>query len=250
MYEIDKKELGAYISQLRKNKGWTQKDVAEKLYISDKAVSKWETGVSIPDTALLIPLSELFGISTTELLTCGKATESPMEAQQVEDIVKAAISLSDKKAQRVYKDKGPFIIIYPISVLIGGIFFALNHFCGPVSCTLPTALILSVIFGAYFCLLAVSRLPKFYDENKIQGMADGILRMNVPGLYFNNSNWPHILNTGKIWSCLLAAVYPPLCFLAGIFGLDFFFNYELYIFLFLCLGGLFIPIYIVGKKYQ
>ncbi len=250
MYEIDKKEFGAYISRLRKNKGWTQKDLAEKLYISDKAVSKWETGVSIPDTALLIPLSELFGISTTELLTCGQATENSMEPQQVEDIVKTAISLSDKKAQRIYKDKGPFKIIYPVSVLTGGIFCALNYYLGLDSSTVLTAMILAVVFGAYFCLFAVSRLPKFYDENKISGMADGFLRMNVPGLYFNNSNWPHILNVGKIWSCLMAAVYPALCFLAGIFGLDFFFSCELYIFLFLCLGGLFIPLYFVGKKYQ
>lgn len=250
MYEIDRKEFGAYISKLRKSRGWTQKDLAQKLYISDKAVSKWETGVSIPDTALLIPLSELFEISATELLTCGKAAENTIDAQQVDDLVKTAISLSDKKPQRVYKDKGPFIIIYPLSLIIGGIFFTLDYYYGSISSTVLLALMFGVIFGSYFCLFAVSRLPKFYDENKVQGMADGILRMNVPGLYFNNSNWPHILYAGKIWACLMAGIYPGLCFLANVFDFDFFFSYELYIFLILCLGGLFIPLYIVGQKYQ
>lgn len=47
MYEIDKKLLGAFIAELRKEKGFTQKELAEKLFLSDKAISKWETGGSL-----------------------------------------------------------------------------------------------------------------------------------------------------------------------------------------------------------
>ena len=47
MYELDRKKFGAFISELRKEKGYTQKDLAQKLLISDKAISKWETGVSL-----------------------------------------------------------------------------------------------------------------------------------------------------------------------------------------------------------
>lgn len=46
MFEIDKEKFGAFISTLRKEKGYTQKELAQQLYVSDKAVSKWETGVS------------------------------------------------------------------------------------------------------------------------------------------------------------------------------------------------------------
>ncbi len=46
MTEINKEKMGSFISQLRKEKGMTQKELAEKLFISAKAVSKWETGVS------------------------------------------------------------------------------------------------------------------------------------------------------------------------------------------------------------
>lgn len=46
MFEIDKKSFGEFISMLRKEKSMTQKDLASRLLVSDKAVSKWETGVS------------------------------------------------------------------------------------------------------------------------------------------------------------------------------------------------------------
>lgn len=46
MFEIDKEKFGALISTPRKEKGYTQKEIAQQLYVSDKAVSKWETGVS------------------------------------------------------------------------------------------------------------------------------------------------------------------------------------------------------------
>ncbi len=63
-----KLQLGANIAAYRKNAGWTQAGLGEKLNYSDKAVSKWERGESIPDVITLLQLSELFGISINELL--------------------------------------------------------------------------------------------------------------------------------------------------------------------------------------
>lgn len=53
MYKLDKENFGAFVAALRKEKGYTQKELAEKLYVSDKAVSKW-AGISVPDVALLV----------------------------------------------------------------------------------------------------------------------------------------------------------------------------------------------------
>ncbi len=61
-------KIGGFISECRRAKGWTQNQLAERLGITDKAVSKWETGRSMPDLSLFTPLCELLGITLNELL--------------------------------------------------------------------------------------------------------------------------------------------------------------------------------------
>lgn len=65
---IDQIKIGSFISSCRKSQGWTQSRLAEELGITDKAVSKWETGRSLPDLSLFTPLCRLLGISVNELL--------------------------------------------------------------------------------------------------------------------------------------------------------------------------------------
>ena len=60
--------MGEIISTLRKEKGMTQKDIADKLGITDKAVSKWERDVAFPDTATIPKLAEILGVSVQELM--------------------------------------------------------------------------------------------------------------------------------------------------------------------------------------
>ena len=60
-------KIGAFISERRKAKGWTQSQLAEKLEITDKAISKWETGRSMPDLSLFLPLCTLLDVTLNEL---------------------------------------------------------------------------------------------------------------------------------------------------------------------------------------
>lgn len=60
MYELDKAAFGHFLAQLRREKGMTQKELAATLYVSDKAVSKWERGLSHPE------IQELFGPAGSE----------------------------------------------------------------------------------------------------------------------------------------------------------------------------------------
>ncbi len=63
MHEINKSQFGQFLSARRKEKGYTQKELAQKLFLSDKAVSKWERGISLPDISLLIPLSDILDVT-------------------------------------------------------------------------------------------------------------------------------------------------------------------------------------------
>lgn len=70
-------KMGPFIRRLRKERGMTQKELAAVLGVTDKAVSKWELGASLPDVALLLPLAEALGVSATELLAGVRAPEPP-----------------------------------------------------------------------------------------------------------------------------------------------------------------------------
>ena len=60
---------GAVIKELREKNHFTQAELAERLNVSDKTVSKWETGKGYPDISLLEPIAKVFGVSVTELMT-------------------------------------------------------------------------------------------------------------------------------------------------------------------------------------
>ena len=89
-----KHSIGKTIATLRKNKGWTQVELAEKLQVSDKAVSKWEKDDSAPSVEFFPALSELFGVSIDYLMT-GKKEEQPFTLDDL-DPIKRAVYLIEK----------------------------------------------------------------------------------------------------------------------------------------------------------
>lgn len=72
-------KMGAFISERRKAKGWTQSQLAEKLEITDKAISKWETGRSMPDLSLFMPLCALLDVTLNELFAGEYIAEEKLE---------------------------------------------------------------------------------------------------------------------------------------------------------------------------
>lgn len=65
---MDQIKTGNFLKALRRERGWTQSQFAEKLQISEKTVSKWETGRGLPDVSLMLPVCEALGITVNELL--------------------------------------------------------------------------------------------------------------------------------------------------------------------------------------
>ena len=67
---MDAKATGGLIARRRKEQNWSQGDLAERLHVTDKAISKWETGRGLPSVDLLEPLAEALDLTVSELLSC------------------------------------------------------------------------------------------------------------------------------------------------------------------------------------
>lgn len=254
MYEIDKERFGAFLCELRKEKGFTQKDLAAKLFISDKAVSKWERGLSLPDTALLIPLSEVLEITITELLKGEHLSkDSQLNISDVEKLVTNTIDFSSKEIEMKTSGKKKWKIIYFCCSCIAVLELLLMYLYDKSLLTDGYNLLLGtgmlILFGFWFCIKIKETLPNYYDENKICAYSDGVFRMNLAGIRFNNSNWPHIIKAGRIW-INAAMVLQPVCFLAVFFLLPE--NLRLYAnFTMLPIVlGMFIPMIYAAWKYE
>ena len=255
MFEIDKAKFGAFVAQLRKEKGLMQKELAEKLYVSDKAVSKWERGLSIPDVAILVPLAEILGVTVTELLECRRLPkDEPMDSQQTEEIVKKVIGLSEEEQRKYRPDRLKRGLQLFLCAVVGALeIWVLTMFgysMDEIFASLGTMMILMAILGLYFCVFTKEKLPRYYDENRISAFSDGFLRMNIPGVYFNNRNWPYIVRVGQLWAMIGLVVSPAFFFVMTKFLPAVWDAAAVYIILIFVLGGLFIPLTTVARKYE
>lgn len=79
--------IGNKIAEIRKQANMTQKDLAEKLNVSDKVISKWETGKSLPDVESMMRLSNVLGISISELYSCIEKTDAKNTEEYNEEII-------------------------------------------------------------------------------------------------------------------------------------------------------------------
>ncbi len=254
-FTIDKQQFGTFITKLRKEKGYTQKDIAKKLFISDKAVSKWERGLSMPDISLLVPLAEVLEITVTELLKYQRLeTSKPLNTEQVEEIVKKAIHFSKEYPTPNLLNKKTWCILYVSSLFLFfiefGIFLSTPYSIKQIPENLAVGVFLSIFMGLFFCFFLKETLPSYYDENKIHGHLYGIFRIQLLDVAFNNHNYPYILFVGRMWSVCMITLFPIIyVILSHIFEKNWHQLDEI-ITLILILGTLFIPMYIVGKKYE
>lgn len=90
---MDAQRTGLFLAELRKEHGWTQAELAQQLGVTDKAVSRWETGRGLPDTALLLPLAAALGVSVGELLA-GERLDREERAERTDGLLVDALRYS------------------------------------------------------------------------------------------------------------------------------------------------------------
>ena len=84
---MEAKTFGAFLARMRKEQNMTQAELAEQLHVTDKAVSRWERGVGLPDVNLLEPLAQALGLSLADLMHCHDPENPELEQATLEDFL-------------------------------------------------------------------------------------------------------------------------------------------------------------------
>ena len=154
---MDQIKIGKFIAECRKDCNMTQSQMAEKLGVSNKSVSRWETGRNMPDVSLFIPLCELLGITVNELII-GERIMKNMEEKTTQVIIDT-IDNSNKKINKAR-------IIFYIAVLIAetGLCTALSLTAAPSDAmAVPLGgLLITAIASVLIGLLNIKMIYKLF----------------------------------------------------------------------------------------
>ena len=147
---MNQEKIGKFISKVRKEKQLTQKQLAEELGITDRAISKWENGKSMPDLSLLKPLCQILDISINELLE-GECGLNNQKEEKLEENIFNAINYSKKKQDVTEIIFYLFILFFGILIII----ISMAVFSTPIGFTMWYSII-----GTYTLIIIFSGLLK------------------------------------------------------------------------------------------
>lgn len=119
---MDAEKLGKFIAGLRREKGMTQAELAQKLQVTDKAVSRWERGIGLPDINLIEPLAEALGVSVVEIMKSQRLEENEMKVDEAATVVSEVILTAEAQRRKERRQ----MISAAISAATGVLVF----FCG------------------------------------------------------------------------------------------------------------------------
>ena len=182
---MDNQKFGAFVAQLRKEQNLTQKELADRLNVTDKAVSKWETGKGFPDVKLLEPLAQLLGVSLVELIQGERSQAESLTMDEAGKVVSQAMDQSQKHTARRYLRLLRWLLI------VICVYLAYE----PV-----------ILLGCLIYLQALQLTAPLASTYGIIGGADGPTAVLVASSFpFPTWFWPLVQSAGAI-VCLILAV--------------------------------------------
>ena len=206
---MNQEKIGKFIAKVRKEKNMTQQELAKKLNITDRAISHWENGRSMPDAGIMLELCKLLDINVNELLSAKKIIKESYNEQAEENLLEMRREIESKNKKililnRIITFLG--VVIYLLIVLVA-IFIEMSMIIRNIIMAL--ALVMLLLFGV--CNLNIIRKTGYYEcqECKHQyiptfnqmffGMSgitkDGIWRMKCPNC--NKKCWHKKVLTKK-----------------------------------------------------
>ncbi|MBE6687137.1 MAG: helix-turn-helix transcriptional regulator [Ruminococcaceae bacterium] len=172
---MDQIKIGRFIAECRKQKNLTQMQLAEKLGITDKAISKWERGITMPDSSIMLELCSILGISVNELLS-GEKINMENNNQKNEQILLDMAKEIEKKNKIIWNSMWAIMTVSMIALFAGiliaaflmpeGIWQLITILVICVVFLIPCfyALKLEVSVGAYKCKNCGHEIVPTYSE--------------------------------------------------------------------------------------
>ena len=116
---MDQKKIGSFLKELRKEKGITQEEFAEKLNVSGRSVSRWETGSNMPDISLLVEIAEFFDVSIPEIINGERKSESMNE--EVKEVAGKLSDYAHAEKEKLIKNIRSQSIMGTIAIVVYGV---------------------------------------------------------------------------------------------------------------------------------
>ena len=157
---MDQIKIGAFIAALRKEHGLTQRQLAEELGISDKTVSKWETGKGLPEVSLMLPLCQRLGISVNELLSGERLEQESYEQRAEENMLNLMIDSKKKELKTLKSRCSAYTVLLFIGMFLHYMPFEYSHGFAKLLCYL------GMLGSAAFFVLAIW----MYNKKQISGL--------------------------------------------------------------------------------
>lgn len=195
---MDIAKIGSFLKTQRIALNMTQKELAEKIGCTDKAISRWETGKGLPDMSFLIPLSEELNISVNELLAGEKIipqVRETVEIKTVNEIVKkndeTIISVMQETNKTVKRHTNSFLKLFILLCLQIVVLFIFPNYIPDTFEPLVSMIFLSAVIYAVVgfsktrlkWIFPVAVILLFFGANPFDMSGDGLI-VFVVGLYF------------------------------------------------------------------
>ena len=119
---MDQRKIGALLRDLRKEKGVTQEELAEKMMVSNRTVSRWETGSNLPDIEILIELSDYYDVDLREILDGERKGENNMD----KDLKDTVIKVADYKDEEKKKFLKYINVVLIVAFILGTVNMVIN----------------------------------------------------------------------------------------------------------------------------
>ena len=148
---MDQAKIGGFIAQRRKELGLTQAELAEKLAVTDKAVSKWETGRGLPDPGLFEPLCDALGVSLAELFAGEKVPPADL-MQRTEETAFGLLWLVREWGKQRKLVNSAFFVLLTLDILLtaGQLFLGRTDFAQAFGSWLPSVNVMLLFLTVSF----------------------------------------------------------------------------------------------------